>query len=471
MSRKYLIETHGCQMNVHDSERMAGLLDQAGYEPTADDADADVIVINTCSVRERAEEKLFTRLGELRQLAATDASRPIIAVAGCVAQQEGERLLTRSKAIDVIVGTQNIKRLPMLLDAATTRPPAAHRPLVALDPVEDVSFPLGIARRGDPLKAYVTIIEGCNEFCAFCVVPYTRGHERMRPLADILADAREAVATGAVEIQLLGQIVNHYQAPDAPGCDFPALLEHLNAIPGLRRIRFASPHPRHVTPRMIAAMRDLPAVCRHLHLPVQSGSTRVLAAMRRRHTREHYLDLVAALRDAMPDIALSTDMIVGFPGETEADFEETLSLTAAVRYHSMFSFKYSVRPNTLARKRMPDDIEEGEKTRRIVGLQALQKEIQAGVYAAAIGRIEEVLVDSRSRRRDWELSGRTSGNSVVNFAGEPEWMGRFLAVRITAANPYSLRGEAQLDTTGGPSYVDEARRRAAAEAEATCRSK
>ncbi len=471
MARKYLIETHGCQMNVHDSERMAGLLDQAGYEPTTDDRDADVIVINTCSVRERAEEKLFTRLGELRQLTTDGQARPIIAVAGCVAQQEGDQLLKRSKAIDVIVGTQNIRRLPMLVETAAAHPPASGRPLMALDPVEDVSFPLGIARRGDPAKAYVTIIEGCNEFCAFCVVPYTRGHERMRPLADILADARQAVDTGAVEVQLLGQIVNHYQAPDAPDCDFPALLEHLDAIPGLRRIRFASPHPRHVTPRMIAAMRDLPAVCRHLHLPVQSGSTRVLAAMRRRHTREHYLELVASLRAAMPDIALSTDMIVGFPGETEADFEDTLSLTAAVRYHSMFSFKYSERPSTLARKRMPDDVSEEEKTRRIVGLQALQKDIQAGIFARAVGRTEEVLVDSRSRRREWELSGRTSGNSVVNFAGDAGWIGRFVPVRITAANPYSLRGEALLDTAAVRTYVDDDGRRSGHETEDPCRSK
>ena len=451
---KYLIETHGCQMNVHDSERMAGLLEQAGYEATVDDRDADVIVINTCSVRERAEEKLFTRLGEIRQMGIEDGARPVVAVAGCVAQQEGARILARSNAVDVIVGTQNLKRLPMLVSDAVDRGPGLGRAELALDPVEDISFPLGIARRSDPLKAYVTIIEGCNEFCAFCVVPYTRGHERMRAAADIVADARHAVATGAREIQLLGQIVNHYQAPDDPSCDFAALLERLNAIGGLERIRFASPHPRHVTPRMIAAMRDLPAVCRHLHLPVQSGSTRVLAAMRRRHTREEYLDLLARLRDAMPDIALSTDMIVGFPGETGADFDETLTLTAAARYHSMFSFKYSQRPNTLASKRLPDDVTEEEKTRRIVLLQTLQKDIQGELYAQSVGRTVAVLVDSRSRRRDWELSGRTSGNTVVNFAGRPEWIGRTVPVRITAANPNSLRGEAAgLDTAPAGPYV------------------
>jgi tRNA-2-methylthio-N6-dimethylallyladenosine synthase len=439
---KYLIETHGCQMNVHDSERMAGLLEQAGYEPTADDTDADVIVINTCSVRERAEEKLFTRLGEIRQQGLERGSRPVVAVAGCVAQQEGSQILSRSSAVDVIIGTQNIKRLPMLVQRAAAAAGTGTRTLVDIHPLDDVSFPLGVARRSDPSKAYVTIIEGCNEFCAFCVVPYTRGHERTRPASAIVAEARQAVGEGALEIQLLGQIVNHYQAPDDPACDFAALLERLNEIDGLERIRFASPHPRHVTPRMIQAMRELPKVCRHLHLPVQSGSTRVLGAMRRRHTREEYLALVASLRHAMPDIALSTDMIVGFPGETVGDFDDTLSLTSAVHYHSMFSFKYSPRPNTLALKRMPDDVTEEEKTRRIVALQGLQKEIQGELYRQAIGREEQVLVESRSRRRDWELSGRTSGNTVVNFAGDPDWIGRMIKVRVTDANPNSLRAEA-----------------------------
>jgi len=425
---------------------MAGLLEQVGYESTDDDRDADVIVINTCSVRERAEEKLFTRLGEIRQRGIEDGQRPVVAVAGCVAQQEGLGILTRSKAVDVIIGTRNIKRLPMLVQGAVERGPGRSRRVsIDIDAVEDVSFPLGLARRADPLKAYVTIIEGCNEFCAFCVVPYTRGHERMRPVAEILADARQAVDTGAKEIQLLGQIVNHYEAPDDPSCDFPALLERLNAIAGLRRIRFASPHPRHVTPRMIAAMRDLPAVCRHLHLPVQSGSSRLLAAMRRRHTREDYLALVDRLRDAMPDIALSTDMIVGFPGETVEDFEQTLSLASVVRYHSLYSFKYSERPSTLALKRMPDDVPAGEKTRRILALQGLQKTIQGQLFSEAIGRTEDVLVDAMSRRRDWELSGRTSGNTVVNFSGQADWVGRILPVVITAANPNSLRGEASAD--------------------------
>jgi tRNA-2-methylthio-N6-dimethylallyladenosine synthase len=337
-----------------------------------------------------------------------------------------------------------LKKLPMLASQATNhglRTPD-HGPRIDLNPYEDVSFPLGVARRQDAHKAYITIIEGCNEFCAFCVVPYTRGHERMRPIGDILDDVGRAADTGAREVQLLGQIVNHYQAPDDPACDFAELLARVNDVAGIERIRFASPHPRHVTPRMIEAIRTLPKVARHLHLPVQSGSTRLLQAMRRRYTRSEYLELVARLREAMPDIALSTDMIVGFCGETDADFEDTLSLTAAARYHSMFSFKYSPRPNTLALKRMPDDVSEGEKTRRIVALQTLQKGIQGELFAAMIGRTARVLIDATSRRREWELSGRTSGNTVVNLPGDPSWVGRMVDVRITGANPNSLRGEA-----------------------------
>ncbi len=434
-------------MNFHDSERMAGLLEQAGYEATEDAADADLVVINTCSVRERAEEKLYTRLGELREMAADPGRDRIVAVAGCVAQQEGEAIFKRSGGIaDVVVGTQAIRRLPMLIEKASDR----RGPLFDLDPHADVTFPLGLARRRDPVKAYVTIIEGCNEFCSFCVVPYTRGHERMRSKADILAEIREAADSGRKEVQLLGQIVNHYQAPDDPRCDFAGLLEAIHDVPGLERIRFASPHPRHVTDRLLDAMRRLPKICRHLHLPVQSGSTRVLEAMRRRYTRESYLDLVDRIRAVLPDLALSTDMIVGFPGETDRDFEETLSLTSAVRYHSMFSFKYSPRPNTLAEKRLRDDVPEDEKTRRIVALQGLQRDIQQALNTSLVGRTEAVLVDSASRRHAAELSGRTSTNVVVNLPGHPDWIGRTVPVSIERAGPHSVWGRCagadELDT-------------------------
>src|SRR3977135_591121 len=263
MARKYLIETFGCQMHVHDSERMAGLLEQAGFEATVEEADAAVVVINTCSVRERAEEKLYTRLGELRQLAAEHGHNPIVAVAGCVAQQEGDAIFKRSPGVaDIVVGTQAIRRLPML--GEQSRPAlgrATSAPLIDINPYDDVTWALGVTRRADPVKAYVTIIEGCNEFCSFCVVPYTRGNERMRPKADILAEVREAADTGHREVQLLGQIVNHHRAPAAPSWDFSGLLEDVAAVDGIERIRFASPHPRHVTPRFLETMARVPQVC------------------------------------------------------------------------------------------------------------------------------------------------------------------------------------------------------------------
>jgi tRNA-2-methylthio-N6-dimethylallyladenosine synthase len=443
---KYFIETYGCQMNVHDSERMAGLLEASGYERADADADADLVVINTCSVREKAEAKLYTRLGDLKGQARVTGRAPLVAVTGCVAQQEGDRLLARSGLIDVVLGTQRVKLLPVVVEQARIARSAATRPGIAAlvdvtTPYDEPSFPLGLTRHADPVKAYVTIIEGCNDFCAFCVVPYTRGHERMRSKAEILADVGQAVAAGRVEIQLLGQIVSHYRAPDDPACDFAGLLAAVDEVPGVRRIRFASPHPRHASDRLIAAIRDLPRVCKHLHLPVQSGSSAVLQRMRRRHTREQYLDLVERIRTAIPDVRLSTDMIVGFPGETDAEFADTLSLIEAVKFHSIFSFKYSERPNTLASKRLPDDVPAAVKTVRIREVQRRQREIQLAWHAAEVGRRVEVLVDARSRRRDWELSGRTTGNTVVNFPGPPEWIGRLVAVDIRRAGPNSLWGE------------------------------
>ena len=423
-------------MNVHDSERIGGLLEQAGYELTADVAEADLLIVNTCSVRERAEEKLFTRLAKLGPGGAED--RPVVAVTGCVAQQEGARLFARAPMVDLVVGTQALRRLPVLVEQTIN----TGKPQLDINPYDDVSFPLGIAVRGDPVKGYITIIEGCNDFCAFCVVPYTRGHERMRAASEILDEVRLAAESGHREIHLLGQIVNHYEAPDISGCDFAGLLERVHDVPGVKRIRFASPHPRHVTSRMIAAVRDLPKVCKHLHLPLQSGSTRVLASMRRKHTREDYLELVSRIRKAIPNIALSTDMIVGFPGERTQDFEETLSLVETSRFHSMFSFKYSERPNTLAAKRMPDTVPEPEKARRLINLQALQKKIQTTLHESEVGKTVEVLADSRSRRRAQELSGRTSQNTVVNFPGREAWIGQTLNVQIQRAGPNSLWGKA-----------------------------
>ncbi len=437
MARKYLIETYGCQMNVHDSERMAGLLEAAGFEPTDADEDADLVVINTCSVREKAEEKLYTRLGDLKGLQQRVGHAPMVAVTGCVAQQEAGQILARSPLVDVVLGTQRTRLLPMLVEQAAG---SGNNLIDVATPYDEPTFPFGLTRRGDPVKGFVTIVEGCNDYCSYCVVPYTRGHERMRAKAEILREVAALAASGRQEVQLLGQIVNHYQAPDDPSCDFPALLEAVQEVEGIARIRFASPHPRHCSARLIEAIRDLPKVCKHLHLPVQSGSTRVLRAMRRRHTREEYLDLVQRLRDALPDIQLSTDMIVGFPGETAEDFEQTLSLTEAARFHSMFSFKYSPRPNTLAAQRMADDVAEPEKTRRIMALQSLQKGIQARLHERSVGRTVEVLVDTTSRRRAWELAGRTTGNTVVNFPGDADWLGRFVHVTIERAGAYGVWG-------------------------------
>jgi len=433
---KYLVETFGCQMNVHDSERIAGLLEQAGHEPADDEQDAELVILNTCSVREHAAEKLFSRLGELRAVTGRHGQHPLLAVAGCVAQQEGERLLARVPYVDLVIGTQAVRRLPDLVEALHR----SGRQQVDVRAYEDPSFPLGIARRSDPVRAYVTIMEGCNDYCSFCVVPYTRGHERMRRKAEILDEVAEAVAGGRREIHLLGQIVNHYQAPDDPACDFPALLEAVDAVPGVQRIRFASPHPRHASDRLVEAIRDLPRVCKHLHLPVQSGSSRVLAAMRRRHTREEYLALVGRLRDAVPSIAISTDMIVGFPGETADDFEETLSLVRQVRFQAMFSFKYSQRPNTLAAKRLENDVPEEEKGRRLWALQQEQREIQLALNRQMVGTEVEVLVDSLSRRRTDEVSGRTTGNVVVNFAAPRSTIGSLVRVRITDAGANSVKG-------------------------------
>jgi tRNA-2-methylthio-N6-dimethylallyladenosine synthase len=424
-------------MNQHDSERLAGLLEQEGYEPTSVEADAALLVVNTCSVREKAEDKLYTRLGQWRRLNSNSHDRPIIAVTGCVAQQEGSALLKGALAPDVVVGTQSLKQLPGLVAAAREH----RKGRIDVHPYEDVSFPFGVVHHSDAVRAWVTVIEGCNEFCAFCVVPYTRGHERMRPVSDVLADVRHAADTGHAEVQLLGQIVNHYAAPDEPSCDFAELLARVSEVPGISRIRFASPHPRHVSRRVIDAIRHLPKVCKHLHLPVQSGSDRILGLMRRRHTREDYFELVAQLREAVPSICISTDMIVGFPGESEADFEATMDLVQRVRYHSMFSFKYSPRPNTLAQKRMIDDVPEAVKTKRIMKLQELQRAIQGELFSAAVGTVEEVLVDSLSKRRAEELAGRTSGNLIVNFIGPSTLVGQTVPVRISAAMPNSLRGE------------------------------
>lgn len=437
MPRTYRIETFGCQMNVHDSERMAGQLELAGFRRAGSEEAADLIVLNTCSVRGRAEEKVYSRLGELQREARRQGLSPTFAVAGCVAQQEGPALLARAPFVQVIVGPQAARHLARLVGQAER----TGKPVVDISRHEDESFPLGVVRRDDRLRAAITIMEGCSEGCAFCVVPFTRGAERMRSSAEIVAEVREAIDRGHKEIQLLGQIVNRYGAPDDPTCDFAELLARINDVAGVERIRFASPHPRYVTPRLIQAIRDLPRVCKHLHLPVQSGSSRILLAMRRRHTREQYIELIDAVRASVPAITLSTDIIVGFPGESEEDFAETLSLLDRVRYHSAFSFKYSPRPNTFAINALHDTVPPEVKRARLLELQARQREIQQDLLNREVGTVASVLLDSTSRRSARELCGRTTGNIVVNVPGSSDLLGRTVAVCIRRAGPNSLWGE------------------------------
>ena len=440
MARKYLIETFGCQMNAHDSERMAGLLEQAGYEPTLDSADADVVVINTCSVRERAEEKLFTRLGELRMMAQEQGHNPIVAVAGCVAQQEGTAILKRAPGVaDVIVGTQAIKQLPMLVEQSQ----ASRRPAIDLNPYEDVTFPLGIARRADPVRAYVTIIEGCNEYCSFCVVPYTRGEEVSRPFDDVLTEVAGLVDQGVREITLLGQNVNAYRGrmSDAQTADFALLLEYLAEMPGLERLRYTTSHPKEFTQRLIDAYAKVPQLVNHVHLPVQSGSDRVLMAMKRGYTTLEYKSIVRRLREVRADLCLASDFIVGFPGETQADFDATMRLVEEVGFDASFSFVYSRRPGTPAAS-LDDDTPQAVKLARLQRLQARINDQAQAISAAMVGTHQRILVEGQSRKDKSELSGRTENNRVVNFEGDPRLIGHFVDVTISAALPHSLRGAA-----------------------------
>jgi tRNA-2-methylthio-N6-dimethylallyladenosine synthase len=409
------------------------LLEAEGYEPVPDERSADVVVINTCSVRERAVAKLYSRLGEVRVAVAERNSRPIVAVAGCVAQQEGDRLFARDSSVDVVVGTQRLKELPALVGAARE----SRRPAIDVRPHDDVSFPLGLARHSDPVRAWVTIIEGCNEFCAFCVVPHTRGHERMRPVRDILAEVQAAVDAGRREIQLLGQIVNHYEAPDDSGCDFAELLRRVSGVPGVWRVRFASPHPRHVTERLVAAIRSLPQVCKHLHLPVQSGSDRMLAEMKRGYGRAAFVDLVGRLRAAVPDIAISTDIMVGFCGETEDDHAQTLSIMRELRFDSAFMFAYSDRGITYAARKLVDDVPPAEKKRRLQEVIELQEVHTRASHQARVGLEEQVLVAAASKRND-RLVGRTARFQNVLLPLGTAARGELVRVRISASTGHSL---------------------------------
>jgi tRNA-2-methylthio-N6-dimethylallyladenosine synthase len=437
MPRTYYILTWGCQMNVHDSEKLAGALDEEGLAPAPSAAQADVILLNTCSIREKASEKVFSELGRLRAL---KVRRPdtVLGVMGCVAQQEGGRILERAPFVDLVVGP----RATASLGPAVRSMLDGGRRAIADTEVRDdsIRFPFDKIRREGTAagKAFVTVIEGCNHRCTFCIVPSTRGREICRPAGEVLEEVRRLVGAGIVEIELLGQTVNAYR--DAEGHDLADLLLGASRIDGLRRLRFTTSHPAQMSVRLIDAMAaGAPVVCPYLHLPVQSGSSRVLAEMKRGYTRDGYLAKVDALRRRIPDLSLGTDVIVGFPTETEADFVATLSLLDEVEFDQVYSFTYSPRPGTAAAS-LDDPVAVGEKLERLRRLHDRQRAIQERRNAWWVGRVTEVLVEGPSRRDHQEWCGRTAENRVVNFPG-PSASGRLERVRITTASAHSLRGE------------------------------
>ena len=430
MSRTFHIETWGCQMNELDTQRLSGHLKLRGYRQAADESTADVILLNTCSVRDKAEQKVFSHLGRLREL--KQGREVTIGVCGCVAQQEGEKILERAPWVDFVIGPGNVGHLDQVLDGGVR---------LAVDFPEDRNYDYLAIDRSSATKAWVTIIEGCNKNCTFCIVPTTRGREVSRPFDDLLEEVRAAVDGGRVEIELLGQTVNAYRCP-ASGRDFGTLLSAVAELPGVARLRFTTSHPAEVNDSMIAAMRDHENISRYLHLPVQSGSSRVLRRMKRLYTRESYLETIARIRGAIPEIHFSTDIIVGFPGETEEDFQHTLTLLEEVRYGSLFAFKYSPRPGTPALRigAAVDDGVASERLQRLFDLHESHKRARLESYR---GRVVPVLVEGPSRNDPAMLSGRTDDFWVVNFHGDPSTpLGSILSVRIDSAQHHTLRGEA-----------------------------
>jgi len=434
--RRFAVRSYGCQMNAYDSERMAELLAHAGLVPAAPGEPADVEVLNTCHIREKAAEKLYSDIGRLQAAARKGARpRPLLVVAGCVAQAEGAEIAARAGGVDVIVGPQAYHRLPELIAARA----GASGPLVDLDMPARSKFEALPARPARArASAFLTIQEGCDKFCTFCVVPYTRGAETSRPLDAILEEARALVSAGAIELTLLGQNVNGWRAPDAGGAGFADLLAEVGAIPGLRRLRYTTSHPRDMTPALVAAHRDVLTLMPFLHLPVQSGSDRVLAAMNRRHDRRFYLGLVAELRAARPDLALSSDFITGFPGETDADFADTLSLVEEVGFAQSFSFRYSPRLGTPAAD-APDQLPEAIKAGRLARLQALLASQQLAFNTRHVGSEMDILIERPGKRRgQWIGKSPWMQSVVVEDPGLAP--GALVPVAIVAAGPNSLTG-------------------------------
>jgi len=441
MAKKLYIRTFGCQMNEYDSAKMADVLHAAdGLTLTDDLQQADVVLFNTCSVREKAQEKVFSDLGRARQL---KRSRPdlVIGVGGCVASQEGAAIIERAPYVDVVFGPQTLHRLPELIE----RRRATGTPQV------DISFPE--IEKFDALppaavsgaSAFVSIMEGCSKYCSFCVVPYTRGEEVSRPFDDVLTEVADLAEQGVREVTLLGQNVNAYRGPMADGeiADFALLLEYVHEIPGIERIRYTTSHPKEFSPRLIDAYRRLPKLVSHVHLPVQAGSDRILAAMKRGYTVLEYKSIIRRLREARSDISISSDFIVGFPGETDEDFERTMKLAADVGFDASFSFVYSRRPGTPAAE-LADDTPQATKLARLQRLQAAIGDSSARISEAMVGSVQRILVEGRSKKDAAELMGRTENNRIVNFAVDADrgrLVGRMIDVRITQALPHSLRGE------------------------------
>jgi tRNA-2-methylthio-N6-dimethylallyladenosine synthase len=434
---RFYIETFGCQMNVNDSEKVAGLLLADGYQRAEGAADADFVFINTCAVREKAAEKLFHALGRLKRM---KAERPdlVIGVGGCVAQLQGTAILDRAPYVDVLVGTHNVARVPELVRRAR----AGFTDCVDLNRRADsFTVPDTAIAHTSPVRAYVTAIEGCNHVCSFCVVPRTRGPEECRPADDIVREVRSLVERGYPEVMLLGQTINAYRHG---GVSFTDLLERVHAVAGLRRLRFTTSHAEHVDARLADAFRDLSKLCPYLHLPVQSGSDRVLESMRRGYTRTGYLEKVALLRDRVPDLALSGDVIVGYPGETEEDFQATVDLVEEVGFDGLFVFLYSPRPGTTA-VRLADDVPEDEKLRRFRVLNDAQQAWQRRRNAGRVGTREEVLIDTITG--NGRVSGRSRHFRIVHLDGGPDMLGRLVDVDIAGAGPNALVGAPVIDVS------------------------
>ena len=438
MSNKLYIKTFGCQMNEYDSEKMADVLHAAyGMESTDDPAQADIILFNTCSVREKAQEKVFHDLGRVRHLKENNPNL-LIGVGGCVASQEGKAIVSRAPYVDVVFGPQTLHRLPQLIETRK----ATGRSQVDISFPEIEKFDHLPPARTEGVTAFVSIMEGCSKYCSFCVVPYTRGEEVSRPLNDVLTEIAILADQGIKEITLLGQNVNAYLGTmdDGEIADFALLLEYLHEIPGIERIRYTTSHPKEFTARLIQAYSQLPKLVNHLHLPVQSGSDRVLAAMKRGYSVLEYKSIIRKLRAIRPDISLSSDFIIGFPGETEADFNATMKLIEDMNFDESYSFVYSPRPGTPAAD-LPDDTPPEVKLERLQRLQAQINQQARKISLGMVGSIQRVLLEGISKKNADEFFGRTDNNRVVNLASDPALVGSFVNVRITEARSHTLRGE------------------------------